>query len=233
MTLNKKLFHSIHSYICQLSENDISRDEELEDILYKLECVLKTGYILPYNETLKLYGNTISRNCYLNFNSDHMISLSLHKDNAEQIDIDYKECFSGDVEDAFQEYIIQEPSIVLNESIRSDLKFAKYNGIYLERLCCEPISLKYMEAISVFGSGNLVPFFYKIKQEDYEKYSCLESPRNVKIEYLYRIKQLLEKYRYNIPIVDICSGKEFKDNSDYICFLESKMNNIVKKNYIC
>lgn len=90
MELRDKCFHSIHSYKYDYFEERI-RLEELKDILIKIEMIFKSGYILPYREIVKLYGE-VSKNKYVRLNSDDMISISLHKDNPENVDLEYKKC---------------------------------------------------------------------------------------------------------------------------------------------
>lgn len=65
MELRDKCFHSIHSYRFDSELEERIRAEELKDILMKMEMIFKSGYILSYNEILKLYGD-ISRNKYAN-----------------------------------------------------------------------------------------------------------------------------------------------------------------------
>lgn len=214
MKLEKKLFHSIHSYAANNLFQYTRREQQLDEILYKFELIFKSGYILAYND-IKKNGSNVSRNKYINLNGDDMISLSLHYKNPEELDYKLKNDLVDDVEDAFQDFILQEPSIVLSENIRTKLKSYKYPGMYLERLFMEPISLKYMEAISVYGLGMLEPFFYQINEQDFKKYVDCVSPRVLYIEFLDKLKILLNQYGYNIPIVDIISGNVFKENEEY------------------
>jgi len=212
MKLKDKYFHSIHSYRYDCFEERI-RLEELKDILMKFEMIFKSGYILPYSEILKLYGE-VTKNRYANFNRDDMISISLHKDNPENADLEYKEMCNGDYEDAYQSFVLQEPSIILSHSIMSELKHNKYPVIYLERLFFEPISLKYMEGISIFPSS-LTPFFKDIPKQQYEYYSNIHSYRELNLEFLDSLKELMNKYKINVPIVSIIDGSEYQDNIEY------------------
>ena len=45
MDITKKFFHAIMPH--KLGQG---REKQLEEELYKLECILKCGYILPYKE---------------------------------------------------------------------------------------------------------------------------------------------------------------------------------------
>ena len=60
-----------------------------------------------------------------------MVSVSLHEDNPQEIDIKYKE-ENEEVENAYGSWVYQEPSIILNEDIMKDLSHYKHTGIYLE-----------------------------------------------------------------------------------------------------
>lgn len=209
MKLKDKYFHSIHSYI----ETE-DRSVMFDDILDKMEKIFRCGFILPYKDILELYGNTISKNKFINLNGVDFVSISLHDSNPQKRDVDFKKEMSN-YENAFQSFILQEPSIVLNSNIENNLKFLKCGGIYLERLVEEPISLEYMDAISVFASGMIEPFFKEISDTEY--YNCLfdSSPRIITIEYLDKIRALLRKYNYDVPIIDICSGNLYKENKSY------------------
>lgn len=226
MKLEKNYFHSVHSYKYNMFDKR-DRIIELEDILKKYELIFKSGYILPYSKINKLYGNEVNRNNGLLLNGNNMVSISLHKNNPEQKDIDMYKEYSGNVENSFQSFILQEPSIVLNERIKEELKFYKYPGIYLERLVEEPISLKYMEALSIFAPGYLEPFFYENSLLDYEKNAQQNDSHIWYIQYVDRLLDLLNKYDYQVPLVDIVTGNKFKDNGEYRKVL-SKI-----KNYSC
>ena len=60
MELRNKYFHGVRSYkyYGNLYER---RNKTLNDILYKYECIFKCGYILPYKDIKKLYGENESR----------------------------------------------------------------------------------------------------------------------------------------------------------------------------
>lgn len=209
MKLRDKYFHSVHSYIETQDRNIM-----LEDIINKIEKIFICGYILPYKDIKKIYGNTISKNNYFNLNGNDFVSISLHEANPQKLDQDYIKDIP-DCENAFQSFILQEPSIVLKPKITKDLKILKQCGIYLERFVAEPISLEYMCAISVFGLGILEPFFKNLPESEYCKCLNDNSFRKIEIEYLDRIKELLKKYNYDVPIIDICTGNQYKENKVY------------------
>ena len=39
--------------------------------------------------------------------------------------------------------------------------------------------------------------------------------RKITIEYLDRIRELIKKYGYDVPVIDICTGKPYKENVTY------------------
>lgn len=215
MDLKDKYFHSIHSY---LETED--RNLMLEDILDKMEKIFKCGFILPRKEITKLYGNTTTKNKYINLNGDDFISVSLHSSNPQKLDEEYKKTIP-DYEDAFQSFILQEPSIVLKGTIQKELKFLKCNGIYLERFVAEPIPLKYMDAISVFSIGMIAPFFKNLSSEEYHKCIIDLSYRKITIDFLDKIRELLKKYNYDVPVIDICQGNEYKENDTYRKYIKT------------
>ena len=213
MELRDKCFHSIHSYRFDSEFEERIRLEELKDILIKMEMIFKSGYILPYCDIIKLYGE-VSRNRYARFNDNDMVSISLHKDSPEDVDLEYKEMCNENYEDAFQSFVFQEPSIILNHEIMNELKHCKYPCIYLERLFYEPISLKYMEGISILPSS-LTPFFEHVPEKQYDYYSNIYSCRELNLEFLDNLKELMNKYKIDVPIVSITNGNEYQENIEY------------------
>ena len=124
-----------------------------------------------------------------------MVSVSLHEDNPQEIDIKYKE-ENEEVENAYGSWVYQEPSIILNEDIMKDLSHYKHTGIYLERLFFKPIPLKYMEGISI------VPYNVVLDKEQY-------NGNDLTIEFIKELKKLLLNYNYNVPIIDLLTGEEY------------------------
>lgn len=215
MNLQKKYFHSVHSYLPNKNFDSAERGLELKDILGKYQKILKSGCILPYASIKELYGDSVNRNRWKRLNGDYCVSVSLHEKNPEEMDLKMYREFDGKVENAFEDFIIQEPSIVLSERIKEELIFLNYPGIYLERLVAEPISLEYMEAISILVPDYLRPFFSYTDPNDYEKLSHDTFYRIWPIEYIDQLLELLSSSGYHVPLVDILSGNEFKDNEAY------------------
>lgn len=206
MELYSECFHSVHPY----SEKD--RVKQLEEILYKLECIFKTGYILPYKDIRSLYPD-VSRHSNGGLNGENRISISLHEDNAHFYDKLFKKIHFGDVGNAFTMFALRAPSIVLNSSLKEYRLIRK--GIYLERQISGPISLEYMDAISILPSGEIAPFFGETQkfQETYLKeHNLIPDCNHYDKDFLFNIRSLLDSYNYNnIPIVSIASGNEFTE----------------------
>lgn len=126
-----------------------------------------------------------------------------------------------DYDDAYKSFVSQEPSIILNNKIMSELKYNKYPGIYLERFFYEPISLKYMEGISILPSS-LMPFFEPVPENQYNYFSSINSCRELNLEFLESLKELMNKYKIDVPIASIISGNEYQDNIEYRKILSKK-----------
>ena len=213
MKIKNKYFHGVRCYNNYLDESDVSvrKNNTLNDILHKYECIFKCGHILPYNRIKELYGD-IDRHPHARNNGEDRISISLHKRNPEQRDIELlrkNERYFYFEENAFSRFIcsgLYSSSIVLNESIKNRYELIP-KGMYLEREVPEPISLKYMEAISILPNEKLIPFFEN--EEDIEKYGCLLND-DFNLDFIHKLNSLLEKYGYDVPIINIVTGHELK-----------------------
>lgn len=210
MELHDKYFHSIHSY-------GISYDDTLGNIkmrLEKLSRILESGAILCKEKIVSRYG---SGNFHSNasINGNLFVSISRYQNSETNYDKQYKEeCDSSYFEDAFQDFVLQQFSIVLDSSIEKDLKLYE-GGIYLERQIPREIPLKYMVGISVFDGGELYPFFHPVEEEKFPWFyqngsSCYE---------LSSIIDLLEEYHYSVPVVSILDGNLYHDNVQYRKFI--------------
>ena len=217
MEIKNKYFHGVrcHNYHGE-SEVSVRRNNTLNDILRKYECIFKCGHILSYNRIMELYGD-IDRHPYARCNGEDRISISLHERNPEQEDIELlrkHDRYFYFEEHAFRRFISSElysSSIVLNESIKNCYELIP-KGMYLERQVTDSISLEYMDAISIYPNESLIPYF---EDEEYiKKYGCLLND-DFNLEFLYKLKSLLEKYGYNVPIINIATGHEFSKIKKY------------------
>ena len=208
MELYSEYFHSVHPY------KEKERTKQLKEILYKLECILKAGYILPYRNIKRLHPD-ISRHSNGGLNGETRISVSLHEDNVQPRDILFKKVHFGDVGNAFNMFALVEPSIVLSSSLKDYNLIRK--GMFLERQILGPVSLEYMDAISILPVGEISPFFGETRelQEDYiKRHNLIVDNKLYDKEFLLKIRLLLDKYEYkDIPIVSIMSGNEFTEGS--------------------
>lgn len=225
MNLLNNYFHSVHSYLPNVSFDSAERALELEDILEKYRKILGLGCILPYADIKKLYGDSVNRNRWKRLNGDNYVSVSLHEKKPEEMDLKMYSEYDGHVENAFEDFVIQEPSIVLSDRIKEELMILDYPGIYLERFVKGPIPLEYMEAISILVPDYLRPFFCHTDPNDYEKLSHDTFYRIWPIEYIDELLELLSSSNYHVPLVDVLSGEEFKDNKDYRYVLKNNKSN--------
>ncbi len=200
MDIESKYFHSIMSY------NRKSRDEQLNEILHKLECILKEGYILPYKEIREKYPE-IERNNNSRSNGDERISICLHTMKRQAVDREFLDRHKHDlIEYAFDMFALESIAIVLNEEIEN--KYKMYPRImYLERQVEGAISLKYMDAISIYVTDEIAEYFINPEKKEWPAFA----PGKYNIDFLRRVKELLIKYGYNVPILSVMSGNEFHD----------------------
>lgn len=213
MTLTDKYFHSVHSY-------GISYEDTLENIemrLDKLSRILESGAILCKEKIISRYG---SGNFHSNasINGDLFVSISRYQKSETDYDKQFREdCIPSYFEDAFQDFVLQSFSIVLDSSIEKDLKIYE-GGIYLERQIPIEIPLKYMAGISVFDGGELYPFFHSVEEDRFSQFYqngffCYE---------LSSIIDLLYKYSYSVPVVSILDGNSYHDNIQYRKFINKR-----------
>ena len=210
MKLDDKYFHSIHSYGIPYDDILVNIDMRLE----KLSRILESGAILCKEKIISRYGNG-NFHSNTSINGDLFVSISRYQNSGTDYDKRYKEeCDSSYFEDAFQDFVLQQFSIVLDSSIENDLKLYE-GGIYLERQIPREIPLKYMVGISVFDGGELYPFFHPVEEEQFPLLyqngsSCYE---------LSSIIDLLERYHYSVPVVSILDGNSYHDNIQYRKFI--------------
>ncbi len=198
MDIKKKYYHTIMPY------NGGPREEELEEILFKLGWILKKGYILPGKDVKRLYGKKISTHPHGERDGDPMISLTVNNQNLHKEDIKFlKEHRYSLFSYGFDEYAVNEPSIAFNESIDKAYNL-QVRGMFTERLVEEPISLKYMDAITLMPCDRSKKYFgaedekYSICTEAYFTYTFLNS-----------VRKLLKEHHYDVPIVSLTTGNEY------------------------
>ena len=225
MELKNKYFHGVQSY--NYYGNITERQTKtLNDILQKYEYILKCGYILPYKNIKELYGD-ITRHPIANYNGDDRISITLHEKKIEEYDLEWKKKhYYYNEESAFRMFILEaeySSAIVLNEKIKDKYNLIQ-NGMYLERQISEPISLEYMDAITIFPNSNIAKYFEN--EEDLKKHGHYYQD-DFNIEFLNKLKELLIKYGYNVPIVSIITGHAFNEKEN-----NTKKLTKIKKNYL-
>ena len=198
MDIKKKYYHTIMPY------NGGPRQEELDEILFKLGWILKKGYVLPGKEVKRLYGNKISTASRGKDGGDPMISLTVNNQNLHSADRKFlKEHRYSLFSYGFDEYAVNEPSIAFNESIDKVYNL-QVRGMFTERLVEEPISLKYMDAITLKPCVRTNKYFgpedekYKVYTEGYFTYTFLNN-----------VRKLLKEYHYDVPIVSLTTGNEY------------------------
>lgn len=202
MELKYKYFHAIMPY------TGGEREEQLNEILYKMECILECGYILPWQEVRELYSG-ISRNRHAHNNGDNRISIVKHSDNETKADFELRRKNAGSpfFDYAFEMFPNEEPAIVLNESLKKDFHILN-KGVFMERQVAEPIPLKYMDAISIIPQEDIAPYFRKSEKQEGTVWTELYFT----VDFVRKIRKLLDKYGYeNIPIVNLYTGCEFID----------------------
>ena len=211
MELKNNYFHGVQPHIYYGDSSE--RKNKLRDILRKYDYIFKCGYILPYKDIKDIYGG-IDRHPVAHYNGDDKVSISLHELRPEQVDREWMRKYHDREENAFRRFIFQDgyPSaIVLNESIKD--KYELIPGVmYLERQIGEPISLDYMEAISIFPNSEIAPYF---ETGDDLKLHGRYYDESFNIEFLKRLRMMLKIYGYDVPIVSIVTGHEFDENKVY------------------
>ena len=209
MNVRTKYFHAVMPYKWG------TRPEQLEEELYKLECIMKSGYILPYKEVKKRYPD-VKRHPSTHNNGEDRISICRHTmapDDPIEREI-LRENRHRLMEYAFDMFPGEETAIVLNESLKKDFDLLP-KGIYLERQVREPIPLSYMDAISINPTEKITSYF---PAQQYKEPTCW-SENYFTLTYLRRVRRLLNRYKHDVPIVSAMTGNEFQD----------RVNHMVKK----
>lgn len=203
MYLNDKLFHSIVSY-----DKNVGKLTELKIILLKLDRILSQGKILCREEIQKLYNEQLF--CKYNYNGQNFISLTKHSTQLNNNSKEIKYLF----EDAFYAYALNSISLVLDNKILEECKINEHGIMMsLEVQVKGSIDLKHLVGISLPIDKSITPFF-----RDYcNLEDCVSSYIDNQFAYLklQKLICLLNKYDINVPLVDIATGSEYKDNKEY------------------
>lgn len=204
MYLNDKLFHSIVSY-----KDNVGKLTELKIILLKLERIFSQGKILCREEIEKLYNEHLF--CKYNYNGKHSVSLSKHP---IQLDINKSKKIHYLDENAFYDYAFNYISLVLNDKLLEEYKINEHGiRMHLETQIKGSIDLKYLEAISLPINKSIIPFF----REDCNLEDCVSSYTDNQFTYLklQKLISLMRRYNIDVPIIDIATGNEYRDNKKY------------------
>lgn len=202
MELKDKLFHGIKAYNCTIDQ------ERLNLIRLKLERVIITGKILRRKDLETLYKD--NNCCRINYNCGVLISLSKHKSAWDEND---KSIYVNDKEDdSWDMYPENEICLVLNKDLLNDnIIELNYMRCPLELQVRNPIDLKYLEAISIPSMSLTEPFF----KDDCDIEECLTHYHEFPYNRLNMVLEVLNKYGIKVPIVDIKTGNEYRENLEY------------------
>lgn len=202
MELKDKLFHGIKAY------NFITDQERLNITRLKLEQIFTCGKILRRKDIELLYKN--NNYCRINLNCGILISLSKYKNAYDEND---KSSYVLQKEDdSWSMYPCEEICLVLNKNLLND-NIVEYNFMRcpLELQVKNPIDLKYLDAISIPSWIGTKPFF----EDNCNLDECISYHQDFPYDRLNMVLELLQKYEIKVPVVDISTGNEYKENSIY------------------
>lgn len=207
--LNDKLFHSPVSNL----QFGWSKEKDLEIKMLKLERIFSSRLIMCRDTLKQIYPESLFFS-QKNYNQDKYVSLSKHISQKNEEDMDPNHIIFSD-ETAWEMYPLNEISFVLNQSLyKENPKYLLGVRIPLEVQVQGDIDLKYLEAISIPAICGIQPFF---KGKDYDIQDCLKSYLDSK-KYYYMLETLLKfvcVHNIHVPIVDIETGIQYCDNSEY------------------
>jgi len=209
MYLEDKLFHSIVSY-----DFDSGKITKMKTILLKLERIFSQGKILCREEIEKIYDDNLF--CKLNYNGQDCISLSKHStqsdDKSKEINYLY--------ENAFLYYTFNFVSLVLNTKLLEEYEMNEHGTrMHLEVQVKGNIDLKYLEAISFPVYKSIIPFF----EDDCNLEDCFSSYADNQFFFLalQKLILLMGKYKIDVPIINIATGNEYRENEEYKKMIKS------------
>ena len=114
-------------------------------------------------------------------------------------------------------------SLVFNKKLFEECILVK-DGIRipLEVQVKKSVSLKYLDALSIPVLPFLKPFFSDNYKIDFDtNHGYLNNNYYILLE---EIIKLMEKYNINVPIVDIITGNEYRENKDYKKIIKERVN---------
>jgi len=240
--IEKMYFHGV-------SMMDFEFGEGLSNIDL-MESVLRDGVILTRNSLRERHPEYYRRLYIDSLNGEDKVSIACHFNK----EYDYiKNCdkfLTDNMERAFGNYIEGFNSIILTSKVLEDLKYEK-NGIVGEFQIKGNISLDYMVGVGISDYfGNICDRIEEIlKDDNYLKYKYNEivwqfrfsRDINKFLDYGYsnngyynylKVQYLLEKYGYNVPIVDPFTGKEWVSREENFRRIEKIRNKALHKKLI-
>lgn len=220
MYLEDKYFHSVKSNCFNTSGRNMI---DLKIVLLKLERIFKERKVLCRSEINKIYPNNHYYS-YVNHNKDDLISLSKHIKKKNSDDEDERHVIMFD-ENAYEMYPFSNLSLVFNEKLFKECILIK-DGIRIpmEVQVKGNVDLKYLDAISIPVLPSIEPFFSDSYDLEVAIRQC-----NINPYYYTQLEQtikLMEKYNIDVPIVDIITGNEYRENDNYKRLIKEGVNKI-------
>ena len=223
MEIYNKLFHGINignykKYIGSLESMDI------------LKQILESGYIYTRSE---LYEKRKDLYPLLNSFHDQKINevcLALHPNNTSYTEKLLFEASKYGKQSAFNGFVRKNISLILDEKLLNE-KFHNLSGMYGEIRVQNSISLDYLDAIGYYDKIDYAINELKQILDNCDKISYKKiqfKPGICEIMYIpnineyihqekqkyFEIKNLLEKYKFLVPVVDSYSGQPIEENVD-------------------
>lgn len=205
----------------ELNERDVYSEITYYDAIQGFTPRISLGFYPLNEEIYKTSFNTSKYNQYMPKNIKNYLikKYGVNEDELYNDIIDFS--FDGD-EFAWLKYS-QGISLIFDSKLLNELKISNYAALYDEICIDEKISLrKYLVAVSLFLDIKKVEEYYtsselkKFKLSGYE-YESLDD------KYFIEIKKLLQKYNYDVPIIDFLTGKSLDEHGKVL--VRVKKNN--------
>ena len=182
MNINDSYFHFLNG--------NINNENIIDVCLYRLELILKTGYILSRNKQIEILGNYEEGVQEVNWNGFDDISICI-KTNHNKYNMAFKE-YTDDVLNAFELFsvdnsmcIILEKKLLEHEDIITTSPIYYLPGEFQIR---NQIPIKYFTGIGIKRNC------HNFLEQDYE--------------ILTKIKFLLQKYQIDLPVIDLINNEK-------------------------